>query len=184
MIADNCGACGQEKLAQELVAVKLGKTFLSNVKICLNCRREHNITSDYYRVAQIISEDSQLASPDVIVEPAYSLVQNAVALLRQKEPNYFSGVRKIVVSSSSQFGHVESGPGKDPAVIHVNLFKIQDEINRYQESNASEDEIVNSIAKTIAHEAGHVKSFDSELGFQGGEAPAEAEEKRMSNLIE
>lgn len=132
------------------------------------------------------ASDTDLNSPTVSIEPVNTLVQKAVELLKKTDPQFFVGVRKIVVSSSSAYGHVESGPNKDPAVINVNLNRIQSEIknkNQGADNKILEDHIVRSIAEVIAHEKGHIKSYKEESGFQGGEAPAEAEEQRISNLL-
>ena len=179
--SDNCGACGKEYLSSELMPAKLGGTF-SKVKICSFCLSIANITEDYKSAAELITcafnqPDPQLQSPNVVIEPANSLIQKAVDLIKKIEPGYFSGVRKIVVSSSPDYGHVESGPNKDPATINVNIARIQNE------GQGSEKDMVRALATTIAHERGHVKSFDTNLGFQGGEGPAVAEEQRIANLI-
>jgi len=39
-------------------------------------------------------------------------------------------------------------------------------------------------AIVIAHEKGHVGSFEQQQGFVGGESPAEQEEKRVAAWIE
>lgn len=180
--SDNCGACGKEYLSSELMpTTKLGGTF-SKVKVCSFCLVIADITEDYKSAAELIvcafnPPDPQLQSPNVVIEPANSLIQKAVDLLKKVDPGYFSGVRKIVVSSSPDYGHVESGPNKDPAVINVNMARIQNE------GQGSEKDIVRALATTIAHERGHVKSFDANLGFQGGEGPAVAEEQRIATLI-
>lgn len=179
--ADNCGVCGREYVSSELVPAKLGGIF-SGVKVCSSCLTIADIAEHYKNAAELIScafnqPDPQLASPNVSIEPANSLIQKAVDLIKKVEPGYFSGVRKIVVTTSPNYGHVESGPNKDPAVINVNLARIQNE------AHGSEQDIVKALATTIAHEKGHVKSFDSNLGFQGGEGPAQAEEQRIANLI-
>ncbi|HVI42760.1 MAG TPA: hypothetical protein VM577_19305 [Anaerovoracaceae bacterium] len=180
--ADNCGACGGEVLSTELTPVKLGG-ISSEIRICVSCLTYANIIEEYKSAAELISmafeaSDAELQSPNVVVEPANSIIQKAVNLIKQIEPGYFVGVRKIVVSASPDYGHVESGPDKDPAVINVNLARVQNE------AGGDEKSAVRSIAGVIAHERGHVKSFNSSLGFQGGEGPAEAEEKRVLQLID
>jgi hypothetical protein len=133
------------------------------------------------------SVDAELASPDIKVEPADSYINKAVQLLKSINPNYFVGVRKIVVDMGSGFGYVESGPGKDPAVIHINLSRVKNEL-KGKLPNATQEqldkEMVRQIATTISHEKGHVSSFKSESGFVGAEAPAEAEEQQMGSKID
>jgi Cu2+-containing amine oxidase len=73
------------------------------------------------------------------------------------------------------YGFVESGKDKDPAIININMSKIK------QESNS--DDAVISAAITIAHEKGHITSYNDSQGFVGGEAPAEQEERRVASWI-
>lgn len=178
--ADNCGACGKEVFSTELKAVKLG-SMSSEIRICAACLTYATIIEEYKTAAELITTafapDSELQSPNVVIEPANSLIQKAVNLLKKVDPGYFIGVRKIVISSSPDYGHVESGPNKDPAVINVNAARIQGQ-------GGDENSMVRAIAGVIAHERGHVKSFNPSLGFQGGEGPAEAEEKRILQLID
>lgn len=180
--ADNCGACGKEYLSTELTPIKFGSYSLSRIRICVSCLTYANIAEDYKNAAELISmafeQDVELQSPNVIIEPANSLIQKAVDLIKKVDSGYFVGVRKIVVSTSSGYGHVESGANKDPAIININFGRIQNE------AAGDEKSAVRAIAGVIAHERGHVKSFNSSLGFQGGEGPAEAEEKRVLQLID
>lgn len=124
--------------------------------------------------------DPQLQSPNIIIEPIHPIMDKAVKLLRRMDPSYFVGTRKIVIGASSHYGHVESGPGKDPSIININLHRI---INESQ-GGLNSPMAVLAAATTIAHEKGHVSSFDSARGFVGGEAPAEAEEIRVRHWIE
>lgn len=118
--------------------------------------------------------DPQLASPSIIVEPMEPIIDKAVKILQRMDPAYFKGARKIVVQTSSAYGQVESGPQKDPTVINININRIKQEAG---------PESVASAALVIAHEMGHVRSFESEKGFVGGESPAEAEEAKVSQWI-
>ena len=131
--------------------------------------------------------DPELTSPEVKVEPADTFLSKAIALLKSINPSYFVGVRKIVADNGSAFGYVESGTGKDPSVIHINLNKIKNELKAKLPGASSEQfdqELVRQIANTISHEAGHVKSFKPEGGFVGGEMPAEAEANQMQPKID
>lgn len=132
--------------------------------------------------------DPELAFPQIKIEPMDSLIQKAVEMLKKINPNYFVGVRKIVVDNgSAAFGHVASGPGQDPAVIHINLSKIKSDLQSKMSGGSPQDlekEVVKSIASTLSHERGHISSFKNETGFQGGEAPAEAEENNMHSKID
>ena len=140
--------------------------------------------------AEKMINDPQLTSPQVSVEPVDTFVQKAVDKLKALNPSYFIGVRKIVIDMGQGYGRVESGPGKDPAVIHINLATIKNQL-KSQLGNASqpefEKELVRQIAETIAHEKGHIGSFNETQGFVGGEQPAEAEEgairSRLTNAL-
>lgn len=130
--------------------------------------------------------DTELSSPQIRVEPADTIIQKAVEKLKQIDPSYFVGVRKIVVDSGSGYGHVQSGNGSDPAVIHINLSRIKSEIQA-KATGASqqqlEEEMVRQVAIVIAHEKGHIKSFTPEQGFVGGENPAQASEHEMESKL-
>jgi hypothetical protein len=152
---------------------------------------------DYFKQAQFILNslnkkaqhvDPELSSPEVKIEPADAFLQKAITLLKSINPSYFVGVRKIVVDTGqSSYGHVSSGPGKDPAVIHVNLAKIKNELQSKLSGAPKEQfekELIRQIANTISHEKGHVSSFKPDTGFVGGEAPAETEEHQMLNRID
>lgn len=189
--SDNCTVCGEEYSTEELRLL----VSASNFKICQTCLDMSDPANDYAQVKRIISSymksaqtitDPELASPEIKIEPVESNIQKAVDLLKKQNPNYFVGVRKIVVDTGTGYGHVESGPGKDPAVIHVNLSKIKNEIQSKLGSvskEQQEQELVRQIALTISHEKGHVSSFKPETGFPG-EAPAEAEENSMLGKID
>jgi hypothetical protein len=121
--------------------------------------------------------DSELDTPNVVVQPTEPVIDKAIKVLKRMDPSYFRGVRRIQISPSSMYyGFVESGENKDPAVININMAKIK------QESNS--DDAVISAAITIAHERGHVTSYNESQGFVGGEAPAEQEERRVASWIE
>ncbi len=143
----------------------------------------------FLQAAKIIfaqSGDPELDSPNIIINPSEPLVQKAVDLIKSKDPNFFKGVRKIVIGEEANYGHVESGPGKDPAVIHLNYPRINREI-RAKMQGASNDDIASEIAKalaaTIAHERGHVLDYDPKVGFPGGESKAEQAEKELLSKL-
>lgn len=119
--------------------------------------------------------DQELDSPNVIVQPMEPVIDKAINLLKRMDPNYFKGVRRIQVSPNNMYyGFVEGGQDKDPSVININMAKI----------NQQETDAVISAATTIAHERGHVQTYDTQQGFVGGEVPAEAEEQRVANWIQ
>lgn len=139
----------------------------------------YNLSKLFLKIADTI-QDPQVTSPNIVIEPSEPTMQKAVKVLQRMNPNYFIGVRKIVVAPSAQYGHVESGPNKDPTIININVQRI------LQESGGASagPEAIIAAACTIAHEKGHVSSFDPKIGFQGGESPAEAEESKVRNWIE
>ena len=137
------------------------------------------LAAKFLKLAQAI--DTELDSPNVRIEPMESVVQKAVDLLKQKDPNYFKGVRSVVLNASgSSYGHVESGPDKDPSIINLNFARIKQEV---MSKGGSKEDIVRAVAEIIAHEKGHVASYKPEQGFVGGENPAEQEAQRIRGLL-
>lgn len=189
--SDNCMVCGSEFLMEELSAIVASA---SDFVICRPCLAASDPANDYAQVRSIISGylkfsqqmDAELASPEIKIEPVESNIQKAVQLLKQQDPSYFVGVRKIVVDTGKGYGHVSSGEGQDPAVIHINLSKIKNEIQSKLSGapkEQQEHELVRQIALTISHEKGHVKNFNPQSGF-GGEGPAESEESLMMGKLD
>jgi hypothetical protein len=199
----NCEACGLEYLTPELHTVKIA-SFKRDLTLCNACLNS-NTFEDYIYVSAALSDplqkyrevikilnkraqqepvDAELASPQVRIEPQETLIDKAVQKLKQMQPNYFVGVRKIVSGPEANYGHVESGKGKDPTVIHINFPRIKSEVEKELAGSAKEDiddAIINNIVSVLAHEAGHVKSYDPEKGFVGAETPALAEEQKIHN---
>lgn len=184
--------CGEEFSLEELSAMVASA---NNFRICSPCLASSDPANDYAQVKSIISGyqkfsqqmiDHELSSPEIKIEPVESDIQKAVELLKKVNPNYFVGVRKIVVDTGAGYGHVSAGGGADPAVIHINLSKIKSEIQS-KLSGASkeqqEKELVRQIALTISHEKGHVSSYKPESGFPG-EGPAETEESSMMGKVD
>ena len=137
----------------------------------------HNLSSYFIqKYGQLV--DAELNTPAVVIQPMEPVINKAVNLLKRMEPNYFQGVRRIQVSPASiYYGFVESGQQKDPSVVNINMGKIK------QEGGNDETAAVIAAATTIAHEVGHVKSYNQQQGFVGGESPAEAEERRVADWI-
>jgi hypothetical protein len=127
-----------------------------------------------------VQQDPELKSPNIIVEPLNPVISKAIKLLQRMDPNYFVGARKIVITMSPNYGFVQSGPGKDPTVININLSRIISESG----GNLASPEAILAAATVIGHEIGHIKSYNQSQGFIGGEGPAEAEEARVRHWIE
>lgn len=108
---------------------------------------------------------------NVVIEPYEPLIAKAIELIQQKEPGYFQGISKVVVEPSDQghFGRVESDK---PDTIFISISRLRNALS------GDEDSQVLEAALTLAHEMGHLKSE-----FTGGEAPAEAEENRMKQIL-
>lgn len=189
--SDNCVICSREFLTAELRAL----VATSNLKTCQSCLSQSDPANDYAEVKNIISgyikfaqqsTDPELASPDIKIEPMESNIQKAVELLKKMNPSYFVGVRKIVVDTGSAFGYVQSGGGKDPSVIHLNLPKIKSEIQSKignLQKDQQDKELVRQLALTISHERGHISGFKPEVGFSP-ESAAENEANSMSQKID
>ena len=125
--------------------------------------------------------DPQLESPNVVVQPFEGIIDCAVKLIRAIEPRYFKGVRRIEVLPLEVYGKVKAGGGQDPAVVLINAGRIKTEVY----SQSGKQAAIKAAARIIAHEVGHVRTFNPETGqFEGGENPAEAEEARMGAVIE
>ena len=177
----NCQVCGKEKLNYQLRPVKIG----SLVKdICNSCNAETSTFDDFKQALLILKNiktaqenDSELSSPNVIVEPVEPIVNKAVSLLKRMNSSYFVGVRKIVAGTGSNYGHVSSGPDKDPNTVYVNISRILSESDKEDKREA-----IISVALTISHEIGHMKKFDEEKGF-GSEGDAQSEENRVLQWI-
>jgi hypothetical protein len=187
----NCMVCSEEFEAKDLTEILLTA---NDFRICSGCLSRTDPANDYEQVKNIITGylklsqtmDPELASPDIKVEPLDSYIQKAVELLKQVNPSYFVGVRKIVVDSGQGYGHVAAGGSEDPAVIHINLPKIKAELQSKLSGAPKEQfekELIRQIALTISHEKGHVASYKPETGFPG-EGPAETEESSMLGKID
>lgn len=122
---------------------------------------------------------AQVGSPSITIQPGKPEANCALDILKLWNPSYFTNVEKIVIGPSPNYGYVESGPEKDPAVIYINADRIVSEAGQQ-----SGKEAAIATASVIAHEKGHVSSFDPEKGFVGGEAPAEAEERSFQQWLE
>lgn len=189
--SDNCIVCGEEFGIKDLNALITNANFF---KVCSICLSKSDPVQDYLEVKKIIfgyikfaqQTDPELSSPDIKIEPIEGNIQKAVDLLKKINPSYFVGVRKIVVDTGSGFGHVSSGPGQDPAIIHLNLSKIKSEIQSKLGKASKEEqdkELVRQIAIVISHERAHTISYNPTTGFSG-EGLAEQEEASMIPKID
>ena len=121
--------------------------------------------------ADIYLKWAQVESPNITIQPGRPEANCALEILKRWKPDYFVGVSEIVIGPSANYGYVESGPDKDPSVIYINADRIVAE-SGHQRGRAA----AIGCAQVIAHEKGHVASFNPEQGFVGGETPAEAQE--------
>lgn len=177
----NCQSCNREVLNYQIRPSKVGSIILDLCSVCHMATDAYKqfvesakILGELYKAGQL-NNDPQTASPNIIIEPIDSNIQSAVELLKRMDGNYFAGISKIVAGSEANYGHVSSD---HPEEIHINLSRIANETK----TDNSKRNIIVSIALTIAHERGHVKSYDGEK-FVNGESPALAEESKVSNWI-
>jgi len=173
----NCGGCGSEYANYQVRPAKIGNLVMD---LCKQCQGYTETYHNYKQAADLLSEISKIADasgPNIVIEPVEPLVQKAVDVLKRMDSNYFSGVSKIVLGPSNQYGHVQSGADKDPTVININSGRIK------QEAKNDVRTAILNIAIVIAHERAHVKSYKEDQGFVGGESPAQAEETKVSNWI-
>ena len=189
MKTDNCLVCGVEFSKSELLVLLASA---QNYRVCSKCLSHSNPANDFAEVKRLIAgymkfaqtvADPELASPQIRIEPADTLIQKAVDLLKSKNPNFFVGVRKIVVDAGQPgaYGYVESGQGKDPTVIHINLQKLKAEVQAKLGNlpqDQKEKEMVRQLAMTIAHEKDHLSKYNPESGF-GDEGSAQQAEKQL-----
>lgn len=151
----------------------------------------------YYRslilLAQAQDVDVGLTGPNVVVQPAEPIIDKAIKIIKRKEPNAFSGVRTINVGTGQgALGFVESGLNKDPAVINIDANLIKNKASNFdpsvseflnQMANPEEARKVFWTTVTLYHEVAHVKDYDEQQGFPGGEGVAEAAERDIINWI-
>lgn len=135
-------------------------------------------------LAQAQGVDIGLTGPNVVIQPMEPLVDRAVKIIRRKDPNAFAGVRTINVGGGTgALGFVSS---KDPSVINIDAALIK---NTASKSDPSVTEILSQLPNpeeskkvfwttvTLYHELAHVKDYDEQHGFKGGEGIAESAEQ-------
>lgn len=120
----------------------------------------------------------QTNTPNITIQPGKPEANCALDILKKWKPNYFIGVKSIILGPSPNYGYVESGPDKDPTVIYINADRI---VNEAGQQSGKEAAI--ATARVIAHEKGHVDSFDNNNGFIGGETPAQMQEQEFDNWL-
>jgi hypothetical protein len=125
------------------------------------------------------AQDNTINTPNITIQPGKPEANCALEILKLWQPNYFIGVRSVVIGPSADYGHVESGPDKDPTVIYLNADRIVAEAGGKQGGQ----EAALATAKVIAHEKGHVASFNPQQGFVGGETPAKGQEQDFENWL-
>lgn len=182
----NCEVCGLEFLNYQIRSIKVG-SILKNA--CSECHEKTSTYKEFKESLAVLQElqklgqlnakiDPMVDSPNISIEPIEPNIQAACELLKRMDSNYFKGVSKIVAGAEANYGHVANGPNEDPHVVHINLNRITSEAG----PNAKR-EIICQLAQTIAHEVGHIRSFDEKNGFKNGESPAEAEERKVASWI-
>jgi hypothetical protein len=132
---------------------------------------------------QIDDQRKSLIDSPRIIMPGEPLVQKAVNKLLQLDPNYFKGASEIKVKEESAYGHVESGPGKDPSIIYLNVPRIKREVTEgFKKINATQaeidEEVVRQLILTITHERVHIGDLFKSQSNQSGFKP-ESEAQRI-----
>lgn len=133
----------------------------------------------YSSVFWLAAKYAQVNTPNISIQPGRPEANCALEILKLWKPDYFVGVSEIIIGPSANYGHVESGPDKDPSRIYINADRIVAEAGGQQSGRAA----ALACAQVIAHEKGHVASFDEEQGFVGGESPAQAQEAEFENWL-
>ena len=147
----------------------------------------------YLKALMLVAQVSDISSPNVVVQPMDPLLDKAIKIIKQKEPNAFSGVSTINVGTGSgSLGFVESGPGKDPTVVNIDAGLIKNKASQFDPNtadflnglpNPEEAKKVFWTTVTLYHEIAHVKDFDEKSGFPGGEGVAESAERDIINWM-
>ena len=179
----NCEICAREVLSYQIRTAKVNSVLK---EICPGCHEHTKVYKEFKESLAILQEmhkagqlnnapvDPITSSPNISIEPIDSNIQAACELLKRMDGNYFKGVSKIVAGAEANYGHASSD---EPTIVHINLGRITSEAG----PNAKR-EIIIQLATTIAHEIGHIRSFDGNT-FVGNESPAMAEEQKVSNWI-
>ena len=140
----------------------------------MDTRKLFKFASLYLTFAQDLTN-----TPAITIQPGRPEANCALDILKLWKPDLFVGVSSIVIGPSADYGHVESGEGKDPTVIYLNADRIVTEAG----GNQSGKSAAIATAKVIAHERAHVKSYNEDQGFVGGETPAEMAEQEFENWL-
>jgi hypothetical protein len=109
---------------------------------------------------------------NVIIEPYEPIIYKAILAIETKYPHYFDGINRIILEQGDP-GHFGKVHSDQPDTIFVSIQKVRGAL-----SGRSEEEIVQQVAEILAHEMGHINAQ-----FEGGEAPAEAEEASMREAL-
>jgi hypothetical protein len=131
------------------------------------------------KFADVFFKKAQVGTPNITIQPGKPEATCALEILKAWKPDYFLNVKEIIIGPSANYGFVESGPDKDPSVIYINADRIIQEAGAQQGRAAAL-----GCAEVIAHEKGHVESYDDQQGFVGGETPAEAEEASFRQWLD
>jgi hypothetical protein len=129
--------------------------------------------------ASVFIKCAQVGSPNITIQPGKPEANCALDILKLWDPTYFMKVKEIIIGPSADYGHVESGAGKDPSVVYINADRIVAEAGQQSGKAAAI-----ATASVIAHEKAHVTSFNEEQGFVGGEVPAEQEEQKFKQWLD
>jgi hypothetical protein len=150
-------------------------------------KKAHKFANIFWKCAQV---------PNVRIQPGRQETTVALEILQMfandtAQQNYFTDPNDpsrpldIVVGPSANYGHVETGVHPDPeqdeqpTTVYINADRIVSEAGGQQSGKAA----AIASAKVIAHEIGHLRSYQKGSGFQGGETPALAQEQNFDNWL-
>lgn len=155
------------------------------------------VSKHYFNKDAALSKRANLQpipqTPNVVIEPMDSLVQQAVNGVRTIDPALLHNITKVVVhqgGGSGQLGHVEMGPGKDPREVHIFKDRIVHHVRNHMTGRPEIDiqkSVVHAIMETIAHEAGHIGKSRTQQQILTqpffGEPEAERQEQEFRSKI-
>jgi hypothetical protein len=160
----------------------------------IEMEREVSKAKKANRFADIFLKCAQV--PNVRIQPGRKETSVALEILQMfasdtGQQNYFTDPNDpsrpidIVIGPSANYGHVETGVNPDPdqdeqpTTVYINADRIVSEAGGQQSGKAA----AIASAKVIAHEIGHLRSYQKGKGFQGGETPAQAQEQNFDNWL-
>lgn len=140
----------------------------------------NDVESNHLSISSYHDMDEFMNIPNIIM-PGETLIRKAVSRLNNKNPGFFKNVKEIrVAPGGSGYAYVTNKPDS-LGVIFLDFNRIKTEISSRminQPKEALNEQIITSLAETIAHEVGHL---DAKL--EGGEFPAEQKARDVMRVM-